>query len=102
MSTLEQAQARVRELLEVSVPDGLLDDEHAEKVAGLVVDETLRTLGVSEQHNVRVSWATRPGIDAMHAPSLEAAREVAERMVGREDTDQVTTNMRWCSRWHRT
>lgn len=96
------AETRVRELLEVSVPDGLLDDDHAAKLASKLVDETLRTLGLSEQHNVRVSFRGHHSIDNMHAPDLSTAREVAERMALREDVERVSTNMRWCSPWHRT
>lgn len=102
MSTLEKARAQVRELLEVSVPDGLLDDEHADRLAAKLVDETLRTLGVIEQHNVTVSWTNRVGLDRLQVADLEGARDVVGRMAAREDSDRVTSHMRWCSRWHRT
>jgi hypothetical protein len=103
MSTREQAQGRGRELLEVSVPDGLLDDEHAEKLAAKLVDETLRTLGVREQHTARVWFADRDGgPENMQAPDAETACRVAAEQDRRGGVDRVSTDMRWCSRWHRT
>lgn len=102
MSTLELACARVREILEVSVPDGLLDDDHAAKLAAKLVDETLRGLGIREQHTARVWLVGRDGPENMQAPDAETARRVAAEQAKRDVVDHVSTDMRWCSRWHRT
>lgn len=98
----QRARSKVADLLEVSVLDGLVDDEHTDKLAEMVVTATLEALGLGAQWHVSVSRVGQEGMERMQAQGRDDSHAMADRLARDPDVALTTCHHRWCSPWHRT